>query len=409
MARLIKTEKEVEGRYTETWVVVEEDALDPWPAGPREVVGRPAAKVDGSERARGEARYTADVACPGCCDAAYLRSPHARAQLTRIDPRGRWLRRASARVLVAGDVDSALPTRSGTTGARRGLAADTTHRPVPRVELIEVEWDVLDPLVDPEEAVRRGSLIGEPRRYERGDFERGLAEADVVVEAEYRTQTSRCTTRMEPHDAVCGWRGRHARRLHLDAVHLGRPRRGRRDVRSARRQGARRLRVHGRRLRLEERRRASTRTSQQSSRAGRAARCTAATDRREENMDAGNRNAHDPAPRRGRARRRHAHGARRRVRQRASAGRLARRRTAGPMQMLYACPNVRTVEYGAKLNLAAERPRSARPGSSRERSASSACSTSSPAKLDIDPLELRRMEPRRRRPRGRAAVLRRRT
>ena len=61
MARLIKTEKEVEGRYTETWIVVEEDALDLWPAGPREVVGRPAAKVDGYERARGEARYTSDV------------------------------------------------------------------------------------------------------------------------------------------------------------------------------------------------------------------------------------------------------------------------------------------------------------------------------------------------------------
>jgi hypothetical protein len=47
VARLIKTEKEVEGRYTETWIVVEEDALDQWPSGPLEVVGRPAAKVDG--------------------------------------------------------------------------------------------------------------------------------------------------------------------------------------------------------------------------------------------------------------------------------------------------------------------------------------------------------------------------
>ena len=43
MARLIRTEKEVEGRYTEQWVVVEgdDDALDQWPQGPGEVVGRP--------------------------------------------------------------------------------------------------------------------------------------------------------------------------------------------------------------------------------------------------------------------------------------------------------------------------------------------------------------------------------
>ena len=39
MARLIKTEKEVEGRYTEQWVVVEEDVLEQWPAGPGDTVG----------------------------------------------------------------------------------------------------------------------------------------------------------------------------------------------------------------------------------------------------------------------------------------------------------------------------------------------------------------------------------
>ena len=33
VARLIRTEKEVEGRYEEVWLVVEEDALDQWPAG----------------------------------------------------------------------------------------------------------------------------------------------------------------------------------------------------------------------------------------------------------------------------------------------------------------------------------------------------------------------------------------
>ena len=42
MARLIRTEKEVEGRYEEVWLVVEEDALDQWPEGPGEIVGRPA-------------------------------------------------------------------------------------------------------------------------------------------------------------------------------------------------------------------------------------------------------------------------------------------------------------------------------------------------------------------------------
>ena len=76
MARLIRTEKEVEGRFEEVWLVVEEDALEQWPAGPREIVGRPATRVDGVERARGQAVYTADLKLPGMLHTAVLRSPH---------------------------------------------------------------------------------------------------------------------------------------------------------------------------------------------------------------------------------------------------------------------------------------------------------------------------------------------
>ena len=78
MARLIRTEKEVEGEYSEQWIVVEEDPLDRWPVGPLEVVGRPAARVDGHARARGEVEYTADVQLPGMLHTAVLRSPRAR-------------------------------------------------------------------------------------------------------------------------------------------------------------------------------------------------------------------------------------------------------------------------------------------------------------------------------------------
>ena len=65
MARLIKTEKEVEGRYETVWTVDDEDVLEQWPAGPLTVVGRDARRIDGLQRARGEARYTADIQLPG--------------------------------------------------------------------------------------------------------------------------------------------------------------------------------------------------------------------------------------------------------------------------------------------------------------------------------------------------------
>ena len=43
-------------------------------------------------------------------------------------------------------------------------------------------------------------------RYERGDVDRALAQADVVVEAEYRTQTVLHSS-FETHQSVCEWRG----------------------------------------------------------------------------------------------------------------------------------------------------------------------------------------------------------
>ena len=85
MARLIRTEKEVEGNFEEVWLVVEEDPLQQWPAGPLDVVGRPAVRKDARERVRGEARYTADIQLPGMLHAAVLRSPYAHARVQSID------------------------------------------------------------------------------------------------------------------------------------------------------------------------------------------------------------------------------------------------------------------------------------------------------------------------------------
>ena len=64
MARLIRTEKEVEGRFEEVWIVVEEDPLEQWPEGPLAVVGRPAPRKDGHERVRGHERREAEAVPP---------------------------------------------------------------------------------------------------------------------------------------------------------------------------------------------------------------------------------------------------------------------------------------------------------------------------------------------------------
>ena len=142
MARLIKTEKEVEGRYSEQWVVVEEDALEQWPEGPLRTVGRPATRVDGLARARGEARYTQDIQLPGMLHAAVLRSPHARARVKQID-----LTTASELAGVRGavgpgelDVLTDEPNYEGEAVA--AVVADTADHARAALEEISIEWEV---------------------------------------------------------------------------------------------------------------------------------------------------------------------------------------------------------------------------------------------------------------------------
>jgi CO/xanthine dehydrogenase Mo-binding subunit len=206
VARLIRTEKEVEGRYEEVWLVVDEDALEQWPAGPREIVGRPATRVDAVERARGEVTFTADLRLSGMLHTAVLRSPHASATVRRIDLAPALALPGVHAAIGPGEIPQLVETCDYHGIAVAAVCADTFTHAQAAVAAIEVEWDVHEPLLDPDEAVRRGSLLGEPRLRERGDYERGLAEADVVVTGEYRTAVVLHNS-METHQAVVQWVG----------------------------------------------------------------------------------------------------------------------------------------------------------------------------------------------------------
>jgi CO/xanthine dehydrogenase Mo-binding subunit len=164
VARLIRTEKEVEGRYTEQWIVVEEDVLDQWPEGPRETVGRPAARIDGLQRARGEARYTADIRVPGMLHAAVLRGPYARARVRSLDLSAALAAPGVRAALGPADSDSLSDEPAYQGAPVAAIAADTLEQARAALALVAIEWEELEPLLDPDEAVRRGSLITESRR-----------------------------------------------------------------------------------------------------------------------------------------------------------------------------------------------------------------------------------------------------
>ena len=138
---------------------------------------------------------------------AVLRSPRAHARVRKLDLTAALAAPGRARRRRARRVPRPRATRPGSRGAPvAAVAADTFAEARAALELVEVEWEELGAFLDPDDAIARGQAFQEPTRYERGDFERGLAEADVVVEAEYRTQTV-LHNALETHQAVCVWEG----------------------------------------------------------------------------------------------------------------------------------------------------------------------------------------------------------
>ncbi len=387
MARLIRTEKEVEGRFEEVWIVVEEDPLEQWPEGPLAVVGRPAARQDGPLRVRGEARYTADLKLPGMLHAAVLRSPHAHARAQRIDL-GPAFELPGVRAAIGPGEAHGLEEEAGFAGAAvAAVAADTFAQARAGVEAIEVEWEELEVVLDPDDAVKRGLLTDlEPRRYERGDIERALAEADVVVEATYRTQTVLHNS-LETHQAVCEWQG-DVLHVYISTQYIWGIRQAVADTLGLPED---KVRVvcefmgggFGSKNSPDE---YTYIAAELAKRTGRPVRC--ALTRREEHTSAGNRNA---TIQRLRA------GARSDGTIVALDGEFTNSvgwsgwnaSTEGPMRMLYDCENVRTVTYGAQLNTPPMKAFRA-PGFVEGTFGLECLVDEVAARLDVDPLELRR-------------------
>jgi len=386
VARLIRTEKEVEGRYEDVWLVVDEDALDQWPPGPQEIVGRPATRVTGPLRARGEARYTADLRLPGMLHTAVLRCPHAYARVRKIDFE-RALVAPGVRAAIGPGDAHVLTAEPGFQGeAVAAVAADTYAQARAALELVDVEWDVREPLIDPDEAVRRGQLVSEASRYERGDVDRALAEADVVVEAEYRTQTVLHNS-FETHQSICEWRG-NSLDIYISTQFIW----GVRD------EVASQLGLPPDKVRVVcefmgggfgSKNGADDHTfiaAELARRTQRPVRC--ALDRREENLATGNRNA---------TIQRLTAGARSDGTLVALAGEYVNATgwsgwsapTDGPMKVLYDCENVRTVLSPAKVNTPPMKAFRA-PGFVEGTFGLECLLDELAARLEIDPLELRR-------------------
>ena len=206
------------------------------------VVGTRPIRHDGADKVTGRAKYGVDVQMTGLLYGQVLRSPHAHAKIKSIDTSKALAYPGVKAVLTGKDMPLAQRTEPDRNKrfasdnlmaqakalykghAVAAVAASSQHVADIATGLIEVEYDVLTPLIDVRAAMESGSTLlhdeltttelGEKTdvssniathiRHEVGDVKEGFAAADLVVEREFKTATVH-QGYIEPHNATALW------------------------------------------------------------------------------------------------------------------------------------------------------------------------------------------------------------
>ena len=199
------------------------------------VVGTRPIRHDGYDKVTGKALYSADMNLPSMLFGKVLRSPHAHAIIKSIatskaeahpDVRAVVtsadfvLHENKPILLSSGGIPQNMFQRSSNCLARgkvfykghavAAVAADTVHAAEEAMSLIEVEYEILPAVTDVESAMAEGAPqlhddipgnVASHTELELGDLEKGFAEADLVMEKVYRTNTVH-QGYIEPHSAT---------------------------------------------------------------------------------------------------------------------------------------------------------------------------------------------------------------
>lgn len=196
------------------------------------VVGIPLNRKDGIEKVTGQAKYSSDLQMPGMLYGKVLHCPYPRARIVKID-----VRRAEALPGV-----QAILTKDNTKGwltywyevpqrALPGcltyegqevavLAAEDIDTAQRALDLIEIEYEPLEPMMDMEEVLRhppppcvaeeeypgRDLFDRRPFVLSRGDVEKGFSEANFVLEQTYTTPTQYHAA-IQTRACVANWDG----------------------------------------------------------------------------------------------------------------------------------------------------------------------------------------------------------
>ena len=218
-----------------------------------DVVGTRPIRHDGLEKVIGAAKFGADTQLSGMLHGKVLRSPHAHARIKSIDTsKAEALPGVTAVVTskdfpIIGNVIIDLAEGGSRLLAEHIMAADkarykghavaavsatSAHIAEAALELIEVDYEVLKPVLSIQDSMKddapllhdtmtthfkmerfaRGddtgaqSNIASHIQHKLGDIDKGFADADVIIEGEYTTQTVH-QGYIEPHASTASWAG----------------------------------------------------------------------------------------------------------------------------------------------------------------------------------------------------------
>ena len=200
-----------------------------------QVVGKPTPRVEGELKVTGKALYSADFNLPGTLWGRCLRSPIPYGRIRRIDTSKAWQVPGVKAVITGQDVSGLrigrciYDTPVLADGVVRfigekvaAVAAETRLAAEQALEMIEVEYEEIDPLLDPVEAAKPEAPVLHPDllsykglpvpvekvsnifaylKWGKGNLEEGFMQADLVVENTFTTQVTH-QSYLEPHACV---------------------------------------------------------------------------------------------------------------------------------------------------------------------------------------------------------------
>ena len=201
----------------------------------KQVVGNPTPRVEGEYKVTGKAMYAVDVTLPGMLWGKCLRSPIPYGRIKSIDV-SKALELPGVKTIVTGEEVTGL--RIGRKLYDMPILADGVVRFIGEkvaavaaedeliaeeaVNLIEVEYEELDPALDPVEAMEPSAPLLHPDvqsydglpakldapsnafiivKWKKGDIEAGFRQADVTVENTFSTSQVHHAY-LEPHSCV---------------------------------------------------------------------------------------------------------------------------------------------------------------------------------------------------------------